>query len=154
MAPDSKHDQSKSSSGSALCQDLAKQIVDDFTEALIDMVENSTHGLSIEEIRAFKENYKRATVGEEQSRFKLHFQRCLNRREQEVFDPNRRHPFRRVLTMRFVDLFPPEGELDDNAIYLSRRVLPGLWSWTVQPAHFPIFPRFQDRDLDSGDCSN
>lgn len=127
MAPDSKHDLSKVGAGSTLCQDLAKQVVDDFSEALIDMVENSTHGLSIEEIRAFKDRYNSDMVGAEQSRFKLHFQRCLNRREQEVFDPHRRHPFRRVLTMRFVDLFPPEGELDDTNVYLSRRVLPGLF---------------------------
>lgn len=127
MAPDSKHAQSLGGAGSALCQDLAKQIVDDYTDALIDMVETSPHGLSIDEIRAFKERYKASTVTADQSRFKMHFQRCLNRREQEVFDPNRRYPFRRLLTMSFIDLFAPEGTLSDTGKYLSRRVLPGLF---------------------------
>jgi len=114
-------------SGSALCQDLAASIVDDYTKRVIDMVENSTHGLSIDDIRSFAETYKTEHIAADQSSFKAHFQSCLNKREQEVFDPNRRDPFKRALTMRFADLFPPEGALDDRGTYVSRRILPGLF---------------------------
>lgn len=114
-------------SGSALCKQLAVSLLDDYTEQLIDMVENSTHGLSIDDIRSFHDRYKINSIDDDTTTFKTHFQRCLNRREQEVFDPNRREPFKRVLTMRFVDMFPPEGGLGDSGAYISRRVLPGLF---------------------------
>lgn len=114
-------------SGSALCKQLAVSLLDEYSEQLIDMVENSTHGLSIDDIRSFHDRYKINSIADDTTTFKTHFQRCLNRREQEVFDPNRREPFKRVLTMRFVDLFPPEGGLDDSGAYISRRVLPGLF---------------------------
>lgn len=114
-------------SGGALCKQLAESLLDEYSEQLIDMVENSTHGLSIDDIRAFHDRYKVNSIADDNPTFKTHFQRCLNRREQEVFDPNRHEPFKRVLTMRFVDLFPPEGSLDDSGAYISRRVLPGLF---------------------------
>ncbi|MFC1672606.1 hypothetical protein ACFL12_00490 [Pseudomonadota bacterium] len=113
--------------GSLLCQDMAHNVLDDYNERLIDMVQSSTHGLSIDDIRAFLTDFKSNTLNEESSLFKEQFQRCLHRREQEVFDPTRREPFKRVLTMRFVDLFAPEGKLDDSGKYLSRRMLPGLF---------------------------
>lgn len=113
--------------GGALCQALAETVLDDYTKQLIDMVENSTHGLSIDDIRTFLSQYKLQVVAADEGAFKAHFQRCLSKREQEVFDPNRREPFKRVLTMRFVDLFPPEGALDDSGAYISRRMLPGLF---------------------------
>ena len=100
----------------------------DYTERLIKMVETSTHGLSTNDIRSFLDEYKSQTLAANTPVFKTHFQRCLNRREQEVFDPNRRQPFKRVLTMRFIDLFPPEGALNSNSPYVSRRILPGLFS--------------------------
>ncbi len=121
------HNQHSSPSGGALCQDLATSVLDDYTTQLIDMVENSTHGLTIDDIRSFLEQYKEKAVSADQSAFKAHFQRCLVRREQEVFDPNRRAPFKRVLTMRFSDLFPAEGALDGSGAYVSRRMLPGLF---------------------------
>jgi uncharacterized protein YbgA (DUF1722 family) len=113
--------------GSALCQQLVGSVLDDYTQQLIDIVEKSTHGLSVNDIHDFLAQYKTQAIVNDQSTFKEHFQRCLNRREQEVFDPNRRQPFKRVLTMRFVDLFPPEGALDDSGTYVSRRLLPGLF---------------------------
>jgi len=116
-----------SPSGGALCQDLATSVLDDYTTQLIDMVENSTHGLTIDDIRSFLDGYKAKAIVADQSSFKAHFQRCLVRREQEVFDPNRRAPFKRVLTMRFIDLFPAEGALDGSGAYVSRRMLPGLF---------------------------
>jgi hypothetical protein len=115
-------------SGSALCQQLVHSMLDEYTERLIKMVESSTHGLSTNDIREFLNGYKSQTLTTNTPVFKTHFQRCLNRREQEVFDPNRRQPFKRVLTMRFIDLFPPEGALDDSNAYVSRRILPGLFS--------------------------
>lgn len=114
-------------SGSALCKQLAVSLLDEYSKQLIDMVENSTHGLSIDDIRSFHDRYKVNSIADDATTFKTHFQRCLNRREQEVFDPNRREPFKRVLTMRFIDLFPPEGGLADSGAYISRRVLPGLF---------------------------
>lgn len=115
-------------SGSALCQQLVGSMLDDYTERLIKMVESSTHGLSTNDIRSFLNDYKSKSLDTNTPIFKTHFQRCLNRREQEVFDPNRRQPFKRVLTMRFIDLFPPEGALSNNDTYVSRRILPGLFS--------------------------
>lgn len=106
---------------------MAVTVLDDYTIQLIDMVESSTHGLSIDDIRSFLDRYKAQHIVADQSAFKAHFQRCLVRREQEVFDPNRRAPFRRVLTMRFSDLFPTAGGLDDSGAYVSRRMLPGLF---------------------------
>lgn len=127
MTPDNSAHKHNYDRGSILCQDLAERVLDDYTAQLIDMVENSTHGLSIADIRTFLDSYKQNRIDADKSVFKAHFQRCLNRREQEVFDPNRRDPFKRVLTMRFVDLFPPEGALDGSGIFLSRRVLRGLF---------------------------
>lgn len=112
-----------SAQGSALCQQLTETVLDDYHRQLIDMVENSTQGLSVDDIETFFRQYKANTLEADRSRFKVHFQRCLNRREQEVFDPNRREPFKRVVTMRFVDLFPPEGKLDGEGQYISRRML-------------------------------
>ena len=126
-SPGSSHKNTGETSGGALCQQLAESVLDDYNKQLIDMVQNSTHGLSIDDIRSFLTEYKAETIAADQPKFKAHFQRCLNRREQEVFDPNRREPFKRVLTMRFVDMFPPEGALDDSGTYVSRRVLPGLF---------------------------
>ncbi|HEY9163578.1 MAG TPA: hypothetical protein VIN57_03120 [Magnetovibrio sp.] len=116
-----------SSGGGALCQQLTQSVLDDYTDQLIAMVESSTHGLSIDDIRNFLTQYKSQSLLPDQSIYKTHFQRCLNRREQEVFDPNRRSPFKRVITMRFVDMFPPEGALDEHGPYISRRLLPGLF---------------------------
>jgi len=119
--------QGSSASGSALCQQLAEAVLDDYNRQLLDMVQNSTHGLSIDDIRAFLETYKEEALRVDRSRFKEHFQRCLVRREQEVFDPNRREPFKRVITMRFIDLFPAEGKLNVESGHLSRRMLPGFF---------------------------
>lgn len=114
-------------SGGALCQQLARSVLDDYTDHLIAMVEASSRGLSIDDIRDFLSQYKAQALLADQMPFKTHFQRCVNRREQEVFDPNRRAPFKRAITMRFIDLFPPEGALVENGPYISRRVLPGLF---------------------------
>lgn len=126
-APDNTPTKIGGPNGSGLCQQLSTTMLDDYTEQLIGVVESSTHGFSVEDIRAFLVQYKADTISADQSVFKEQFQRCLNRREQEIFEANRREPFKRVLTMRFVDLLPPEGGLDDSGTYVSRRMLPGLF---------------------------
>ena len=120
-------DPSGGPSGGALCQQLAQSILDDYTGRLIAMAETSRQGLSTDDIRNLLGQYKAQSLLADQAPFKTHFQRCVNRREQEVFDPNRRAPFKRAITMRFFDLFPPEGALVENGPYISRRVLPGLF---------------------------
>lgn len=117
---------SRHAKGSALCEQLSFGILDDYTDQLIKMVESSTHGLSIADIRAFLDTYK-ATHACSSQVFKTHFQTCLSRREQEIFDPWRTAPFKRMLAMRIAVLFPPEGGLDANGRFLSRRMLPGLF---------------------------
>lgn len=113
-------------SGSALCQQLAQLVLDDFTDQMIEMINKSTHGLTTYDIRTFLTEYKTQSFITHTPAFKSHFQHCLNLREQELFDP-RLLPFQRVLTMSFANLFPPEGALTDNTHYISRRILPGLF---------------------------
>ncbi|MCW8916249.1 MAG: hypothetical protein OQK24_10410 [Magnetovibrio sp.] len=113
--------------GSALCQEMALTVLDDYTQRLIDMIESSTEGVTVSDIRAFLSNYKTSNVFAANDRFKLHFQHCVDRREREIFDPNRRYPFKRILTRRVSAIFAPEGELHENSQYVSRRVLPGLF---------------------------
>ncbi len=114
--------------GSGQCKKVALSIVDDFTAQLIAAIESAPQGMSVSDIRAFVETYRTEYIHEHDAEFKTHFQSCLTRCEQVVFDPaSRREPFKRVLTSRFVDLFPPLNGLDDSRTYVSRRMLQGLF---------------------------
>lgn len=113
--------------GSVLCRELAHTVLDDYTDRLINMVETSTHGLTIDDIRTFLDRFKESQIQEENAAYKVAFQRCVDRREQEVFGLTRSEPFKRVLTMNFAHMFPPGGRMDTGGSYVSRRVLNGLF---------------------------
>jgi len=116
------------SRGSSPCRDMASAVLDDYTQSLIAMVEQSTQGLSISDIKNFLEEYKNKNVIDSGSVIRTQYQNCLTRCEQEAFDPAlHREPFKRVFTSRIVCLFPPMNGLDDSGRYLSRRMLPGLF---------------------------
>lgn len=114
-------------SGSTLCQEMALTVLDDYTERLINLIETSAEGVTVSDIRGFLSDYKTNSVYADQEPYKLHFQRCINRYEREVFDPNRRYPFKRALTHRISAMFATEGELSETGPYVSRRLLPGLF---------------------------
>lgn len=120
--------QNDKNTGSQQCKDMAFAILDDYTAQLITMVEQSTQGLSTADIRNFLESYKVEAIKGQEPMIRTHYQNCLNRCEQEVFDPaTRREPFKRVITSRIVALFPPLNGLDERGTYLSRRLLPGFF---------------------------
>ena len=114
-------------SGSTLCQEMALTVLDDYTERLINLIETSSEGVTVSDIRGFLSEYKSDNVFADQEPYKVHFQRCIDRYEREVFDPNRRYPFKRALTHRISSLFAAEGELSETGPYISRRILPGLF---------------------------
>ncbi|MBL4613868.1 MAG: hypothetical protein JKY27_03210 [Magnetovibrio sp.] len=115
-------------SGSRQCKNMAFAILDDYTEKLISMIEQSTQGLSSVDIQTFLNTYKDGAIRDQEPMIRTHYQNCLVRCEQEVFDPTtRREPFKRIITTRFVNLFPPLNGLDERGTYLSRRLLPGFF---------------------------
>jgi len=120
-------ERNKAASGGAHCKRLAKNVLDTYTEELIRFVEQSEHTIGAQDLRDFLKRYKSGPIYNQESFYKERAGNCLSQHEQEIFDPNRNHPFKRVLTMRFVDLFAPEGLFVDNGQYVSRRVLPGLF---------------------------
>ena len=113
--------------GSTLCQEMALTVLDDYNERLINLIETSSEGVTVSDIRGFLSDYKTNNVFADQEPYKRHFQRCVNRYQREVFDPNRRYPFKRALTHRISALFATEGQLSETGPNISRRILPGLF---------------------------
>lgn len=115
------------------CTDVAQNFLDDYTEKLIEMIESAEHGLQVSDIRAFLTSYKASHTDTLNPIIRSQYQHCLNRCEQEVFDPaTRREPFKRVISERLADLFPSstetEVDADQNGQTVSRRMLPGLFT--------------------------
>ncbi|MEG3618755.1 hypothetical protein V5T82_09835 [Magnetovibrio sp. PR-2] len=135
-------------SGSTLCQEMALTVLDDYTERLINLIETSEEGVTVSDIRGFLTDYKTNNVFADQEPYKVHFQRCVNRYEREVFDPNRRYPFRRALTHRISALFATEGELNEAGPYVSRRILPGLFITLEKMVGVETFDSAHDTCMD------
>lgn len=108
------------------CRTLADTLLDDYTARLIALVEQSNHGLTIDDIHGFLARYKQDALADA-SPLAEQFKACVDRRRLALFDPNRREPFKRVLAMRFIDLFSSDGRMDDTGRYLSRRMFPGFF---------------------------
>ena len=141
-------------SGSTLCQEMALTVLDDYTQRLIDLIETSTEGVTVSDIRGFLSDYKSNNVFADQERYKIHFQRCIDRREREVFDPNRRHPFKRALAHYISPLFAGEGELTETGTHVSRRILPGLFLTLEKMVGRETFDNGHDVCLDMIDVFN
>lgn len=111
------------------CSGVAQDFLDDYTEKLIEMIENAEHVVQVDDIRAFLKTYKTSHTDTLNPVIRSQYQQCLNRCEQEVFDPaTRREPFKRVISARIADLFPTSPEADNNSGAVSRRMLPGLFA--------------------------
>lgn len=130
----------KISSTAVPCSDVAQGFLDDYTEKLIEMIENADHGLQVLDIRAFLNTYKASHADALNPVIRSQYQRCLTRCEQDIFDPaTRREPFKRVISTRIKNLFPTSPAGDDDADDdadddpdhvsgpVSRRILPGLF---------------------------
>ncbi len=114
--------------GSSACISMASNVLDDYTEKLIDMVSKSSTGITTTDIRNFLIGYKERDIKSNSSVHAQQYQKCQALQEQEMFDGSRREPFRRIIVMRLGKLFPPEGKLTGDGKYLSRRLLQGLFS--------------------------
>jgi hypothetical protein len=111
------------------CSGVAQDFLDDYTEKLIEMIENAEHVVQVNDIRAFLETYKTSHTDTLNPVIRSQYQQCLTRCEQEIFDPaTRREPFKRVISVRIADLFPTSPKADNNGRSVSRRMLPGLFA--------------------------
>lgn len=111
------------------CSGVARTFLDDYTEKLIETIENAENGLQVSDIRAFLKAYKANHTDALNPFIRSQYQHCRTRCEQDVLDPaTRRESFKRVISARIADLFPTSPEADETSRIISRRMLPGLFS--------------------------
>ena len=110
--------------GPGVCRGMAHGTLDAFVAELAN-TDGAADGLTIESIRTLAEIFKQSA---DKGAFAHRFDQCQSIRDQEIWDKTRRQPFDRLMVMRFSHLFPPEGGLSGNHGFVSRRVLPGLFT--------------------------
>ena len=123
-----KTDNDGPSGGNAACFAMVASALDDYTEKLVDMVNNSLPGITIADINNFTMRYKMDQQAAAKPAYANQYQHCQVLREREILDHGRNEPFKRALAMRINKLFPPQGKLVSNGEYVSRRLLPGLYT--------------------------
>ena len=111
----------------SLCGEQISSVMVGHLVTRLEVEANKNQGhLSAVEIRALAE----AFLAEELPRFQATFQRnydeCTLRREEQSWSGVRKHPFDRILTKQFADLFPARKGDDGGQGLLSRRVIPGF----------------------------
>ena len=83
------------------------------------------------------------TVDSTLALFHKHFDECMRQHEKDIWDETRKRPFDRLLVKQFSRLFPAEGEMDNESVVISRRILPGFFLAVEMMAGKELFDQCQ-----------
>ncbi len=124
-------------------QDVAFSILEHFLEVLSAEAERSPEPLSVESIQALARRFKENDSKDSLALFHKHFDECMRQHEKDIWDETRKRPFDRLLVKQFSRLFPAEGEMDNESVVISRRILPGFFLAVEMMAGKELFDQCQ-----------
>ncbi len=132
-------------SGPEIFRTAMAEVIDIFSEQLLNSAHEKGGGLTAPDIREAVENFKTVQNSFLDNLFLDSWKKCLEAAESAHWSTARKFHFERVMVKCFSALLPRESETIESGRHLSRRIIPGFIHGLQQMMGPEVYAAYGDR---------